>query len=430
MSRIEHIHAREILDSRGNPTVEVDLVLESGVIGRAAVPSGASTGEREALELRDNDKNRYLGKGVMQAVKNVNEKIQPELLGMEALDQVLIDKTMLELDATDTKKNLGANAILGVSMAVAKAAALELNIPLYRYLGGSNAKVLPVPMMNILNGGAHADNNVDIQEFMIMPVGARCFAEAIRMGAEVFHNLKNVLKARKLNTAVGDEGGFAPDLKSNEEALQCIMQAIEKAGYEPGKQIMLALDAAASSFFKDGKYILAAEAKPEKTSAEMIDYYEGLVSRYPIISIEDGLDENDWDGWEAMTKRLGKEIQIVGDDLFVTNTKLLKQGIQKGIANSILIKLNQIGTVTETLDAIEMAKKANYTAVISHRSGETEDTTIADLAVACNTGQIKTGSASRTDRIAKYNQLMRIEEMLGDTAQYLQISSFYNLDLK
>jgi enolase len=430
MSRIEHIHAREILDSRGNPTVEVDLVLESGVIGRAAVPSGASTGEREALELRDNDKNRYLGKGVMQAVKNVNEKIQPELLGMEALDQVLIDKTMLELDATDTKKNLGANAILGVSMAVAKAAALELNIPLYRYLGGSNAKVLPVPMMNILNGGAHADNNVDIQEFMIMPVGARCFAEAIRMGAEVFHNLKNVLKARKLNTAVGDEGGFAPDLKSNEEALQCIMQAIEKAGYEPGKQIMLALDAAASSFFKDGKYILAAEAKPEKTSAEMIDYYEGLVSRYPIISIEDGLDENDWDGWEAMTKRLGKEIQIVGDDLFVTNTKLLKQGIQKGIANSILIKLNQIGTVTETLDAIEMAKKANYTAVISHRSGETEDTTIADLAVASNTGQIKTGSASRTDRIAKYNQLMRIEEMLGDTAQYLQISSFYNLGLK
>ena len=430
MSRIEHIHAREILDSRGNPTVEVDLVLESGVIGRAAVPSGASTGEREALELRDNDKNRYLGKGVMQAVKNVNEKIQPELLGMEALDQVLIDKTMLELDATDTKKNLGANAILGVSMAVAKAAALELNIPLYRYLGGSNAKVLPVPMMNILNGGAHADNNVDIQEFMIMPVGARCFAEAIRMGAEVFHNLKNVLKARKLNTAVGDEGGFAPDLKSNEEALQCIMQAIEKAGYEPGKQIMLALDAAASSFFKDGKYILAAEAKPEKTSAEMIDYYEGLVSRYPIISIEDGLDENDWDGWDAMTKRLGKEIQIVGDDLFVTNTKLLKQGIQKGIANSILIKLNQIGTVTETLDAIEMAKKANYTAVISHRSGETEDTTIADLAVASNTGQIKTGSASRTDRIAKYNQLMRIEEMLGDTAQYLQISSFYNLGLK
>jgi enolase len=430
MSRIEHIHAREILDSRGNPTVEVDVVLESGVIGRAAVPSGASTGEREALELRDNDTNRYLGKGVMQAVKNVNEKIQPELIGMEALDQVLIDKTMLELDATDTKKNLGANAILGVSMAVAKAAALELNIPLYRYIGGANAKVLPVPMMNILNGGAHADNNVDIQEFMIMPVGAQCFAEAIRMGAEVFHNLKNVLKGRKLNTAVGDEGGFAPDLKSNEEALQCIMQAIEKAGYEPGKQIMLALDSAASSFFKDGKYILAAEAKPEKSSAELIDYYEGLVSRYPIISIEDGLDENDWDGWEKMTQRLGKKIQIVGDDLFVTNTRLLKQGIQKGIANSILIKLNQIGTVTETLDAVEMAKKANYTAVISHRSGETEDTTIADLVVACNTGQIKTGSASRTDRIAKYNQLIRIEEMLGDTAQYLQMSSFYNLGIK
>ena len=430
MSRIEHIHAREILDSRGNPTVEVDLVLESGVIGRAAVPSGASTGEREALELRDNDKSRYLGKGVMQAVKNVNEKIQPELLGMEALDQVSIDKTMIELDATDTKKNLGANAILGVSMAVAKAAALELNIPLYRYLGGANAKVLPVPMMNILNGGAHADNNVDIQEFMIMPVGASCFAEAIRMGAEVFHNLKNVLKARKLNTSVGDEGGFAPDLKSNEEALQCIMQAIEKAGYEPGTQIMLALDPAASSFFKDGKYILAAEAKPEKTSDEMIDYYESLVGRYPIISIEDGLDENDWTGWKKMTQRLGKKIQIVGDDLFVTNTKLLLQGIQKGIANSILIKLNQIGTVTETLDAIEMAKKANYTAVISHRSGETEDTTIADLVVACNTGQIKTGSASRTDRIAKYNQLMRIEEMLGETAQYLQMASFYNLGRK
>jgi enolase len=430
MSRIEHIHAREILDSRGNPTVEVDAVLESGVIGRAAVPSGASTGEREALELRDNDKSRYLGKGVMQAVKNVNEKIQQELLGMEALDQVLVDKTMLELDATDTKKNLGANAILGVSMAVAKAAALELNIPLYRYLGGANAKVLPVPMMNILNGGAHADNNVDIQEFMIMPVGAQCFAEAIRMGAEVFHSLKNVLKSRKLNTSVGDEGGFAPDLKSNEEALQCIMQAIENAGYEPGRQIMLAIDSAASSFFKDGKYILAAEAQPEKSSAELIDFYEGLVSRYPIISIEDGLDENDWDGWEALTKRLGKKIQIVGDDLFVTNTKLLKQGIQKGIANSILIKLNQIGTVTETLDAIEMAKKANYTAVISHRSGETEDTTIADLVVACNTGQIKTGSASRTDRIAKYNQLIRIEEMLGDTAQYLQQASFYNLGLK
>jgi len=430
MSRIEQIHAREILDSRGNPTVEVDVILESGVIGRAAVPSGASTGEREALELRDNDKTRYLGKGVSKAVNNVNEKIQPELLGMEALDQVAIDRTMIDLDGTDTKKNLGANAILGVSMAAAKAAACELNIPLFRYIGGANAKVLPVPMMNILNGGAHADNNVDIQEFMIMPVGATCFAEAIRMGAEVFHNLKNVLKGRKLNTSVGDEGGFAPDLKSNEEALQCIMQAIEKAGYEPGKQIMLALDCAASSFFKNGKYILAAEAKPEKSSTELIDYYESLVDRYPIISIEDGLDENDWDGFEAMTKRLGGKIQVVGDDLFVTNTKLLKQGIQKGIANSILIKLNQIGTVTETLDAIEMAKKANYTAVISHRSGETEDTTIADLVVACNTGQIKTGSASRTDRIAKYNQLIRIEEMLGDSAQYLQMASFYNLGLK
>ena len=430
MSRIEHIHAREILDSRGNPTVEVDVILESGVIGRAAVPSGASTGEREALELRDNDKSRYLGKGVLQSVKNVNEKLQPELLGMEALDQVAIDTTMIELDGTETKKNLGANSILGISMAVARAASLELNIPLYRYIGGTNAKMLPVPMMNILNGGAHADNNVDIQEFMIMPVGAKTFAEAIRMGAEVFHNLKNVLKGRKLNTAVGDEGGFAPDLKSNEEALQCIMQAIEKAGYEPGKDIMLALDSAASSFYKDGKYILAAEAKPEKSSGELIDYYESLVGRYPIISIEDGLDENDWEGWEKLTQRLGEKIQIVGDDLFVTNTKLLKQGIQKCIANSILIKLNQIGTVTETLDAVEMAKKANYTAVIPHRSGETEDTTIADLVVACNTGQIKTGSASRTDRIAKYNQLMRIEEMLGATAQYPQMSAFYNLGVK
>ncbi len=427
MSRIENIHAREILDSRGNPTVEVDVILESGVIGRAQVPSGASTGEREALELRDNDTSRFLGKGVTTAVSNVNKKIQPELVGMESLDQVSIDLCMLELDGTDSKKNFGANAILGVSMAVAKASAIELNIPLYRYIGGANAKILPVPMMNILNGGEHADNNVDIQEFMVMPVGAQSFAEALRMGAEVFHNLKKVLKDKGLNTAVGDEGGFAPNLQSNEEALQVIMQAIEKAGYKPGEQIGLALDAAASSFFKDGKYMLNAEAKPEKSSEEMIEFYENIIGKYPILSIEDGLDENDWDGWKLFTDKLGEKIQIVGDDLFVTNTKLLQQGIEKGIANSILIKLNQIGTVTETLDAIEMAKKAKYTAVISHRSGETEDTTIADLVVACNTGQIKTGSASRTDRIAKYNQLLRIEEELYKAAQYPGIKAFYNI---
>lgn len=430
MSRIQNIHAREILDSRGNPTVEVDVVLESGVIGRAQVPSGASTGEREALELRDNDKKRYLGKGVTLAVKNVNNKIQQALLGMESLDQVAVDNAMISLDGTDTKKKLGANAILGVSMAVAKASALELNIPLYRYIGGANAKVLPVPMMNILNGGAHADNNVDIQEFMIMPVGAKNFTEAIRMGAEVFHNLKKVLKDKGLNTSVGDEGGFAPNLKSNEEALQVIMTAIKNAGYKPGVQVCLAIDAASSSFFKNGKYILAAERKPNKSSDEMIDFYENLISKYPIISIEDGLDENDWSGWERLTRRLGKKIQIVGDDLFVTNTKLLKKGVQNGVSNSILIKLNQIGTVTETLDAVEMAKKANYTAVISHRSGETEDTTIADLVVACNTGQIKTGSASRTDRVAKYNQLIRIEEELGKAAQYLKKAAFYNLGLQ
>jgi len=429
MSRIENIHAREILDSRGNPTVEVDVLLESGAIGRAQVPSGASTGEKEALELRDNDKSRFMGKGVTIAVSNVNEKIKPKLLGMESLEQVSIDRTMIELDGTDSKKNLGANAILGVSIAAAKASAIELDIPLYRYIGGVNAKVLPVPMMNILNGGAHADNNVDIQEFMVMPVGAKNFTEAIRMGAEVFHNLKKVLKDKGLNTAVGDEGGFAPDLESNEEALQVIMQAIENAGYQPGEQAALAIDSAASSFFKDGRYMLNAEAKPEKTSDEMIDFYESIVSRYPIISIEDGLDENDWDGWENLTKRLGKKIQIVGDDLFVTNTKLLQQGIKRGVANSILIKLNQIGTLTETLEAIEMAKRAGYTAVVSHRSGETEDTTIADLVVACNTGQIKTGSASRTDRIAKYNQLIRIEEELSLSARYLQNAAFYNIGL-
>lgn len=431
MSTITQIHAREILDSRGNPTIEVDVMLESDILGRAQVPSGASTGEKEAIELRDGDKNRFAGKGVTQAVRNVNEKIQPEIVGMEAMDQVTIDNTLIALDGSENKKNLGANAILGVSLAVAKSAANELGMPLYRYIGGVNAKILPVPMMNILNGGAHADNNVDIQEFMIMPVGAESFTEAIRMGAEVFHNLKNVLKNKKLNTAVGDEGGFAPDLKSNEEALQVIIQAIEQAGYNAGNQIALAIDAAASSFYEKqkGKYLLHAEARPEKTSKEMVDFYESLVSRYPIISIEDGLDENDWNGWELLTKRLGEKVQIVGDDLFVTNTKLLREGIRRGVANSILIKLNQIGTLTETLDTIETAKKAGYTAVVSHRSGETEDTTIADLVVACNTAQIKTGSASRTDRIAKYNQLVRIEEELGDAAQYLQKGVFYSISI-
>ena len=427
MSTIVQIQAREILDSRGNPTVEVDVILESGIMGRAAVPSGASTGEKEAIELRDGDKKRYLGKGVTRAVTNVNEKIFPEVVGMNVFDQVDLDKALIDLDGTENKNVLGANAILGVSLAAAKAAANELGMPLYRYIGGVNAKQLPVPMMNILNGGAHADNNVDIQEFMIMPVGAGNFAEALRMGAEVFHSLKNVLKQKGLNTAVGDEGGFAPNLRSNEEALQVIMQAIEKAGYKPGEQIALAVDSAASSFCEKGKYILNAESKPKKTSEEMVAFYEALIKKYPIVSIEDGLDENDWSGWKLLTERLGKKVQIVGDDLFVTNTKLLRQGIEKGIANSILIKLNQIGTLTETLDTIEMAKKAKYTAIVSHRSGETEDTTIADLVVACNTGQIKTGSASRTDRIAKYNQLLRIEEELGDAAQFLQKNVFYSI---
>ena len=427
MSTIVQIQAREILDSRGNPTVEVDVILESGIMGRAAVPSGASTGEKEAIELRDGDKKRYLGKGVTCAVTNVNEKIFPEVVGMNVFDQVDLDTALIDLDGTENKNVLGANAILGVSLAAAKAAANELGMPLYRYIGGVNAKQLPVPMMNILNGGAHADNNVDIQEFMIMPVGAGNFAEALRMGAEVFHSLKNVLKQKGLNTAVGDEGGFAPNLRSNEEALQVIMQAIEKAGYKPGEQIALAVDSAASSFCEKGKYILNAESKPKKTSEEMVAFYEALIKKYPIVSIEDGLDENDWSGWKLLTERLGKKVQIVGDDLFVTNTKLLRQGIEKGIANSILIKLNQIGTLTETLDTIEMAKKAKYTAIVSHRSGETEDTTIADLVVACNTGQIKTGSASRTDRIAKYNQLLRIEEELGDAAQFLQKKVFYSI---
>ncbi|WP_347451784.1 phosphopyruvate hydratase [Acetoanaerobium noterae] len=425
---ISDVFAREILDSRGNPTVEVEVVLESGEMGRAAVPSGASTGIYEAVELRDGDKSRYLGKGVLNAVDNVNEIIAPELIGMNVFDQVGIDQMLIELDGTDNKGKLGANAILGVSMAVVKAAAEELGMPLFQYLGGVNAKVLPTPMMNIINGGEHADNNVDIQEFMVMPVGADSWAEALRMGAEIFHSLKSVLKGKGLNTAVGDEGGFAPNLGSNEEALMAIVEAIEKAGYKPGDEVKIAMDAAASSFYSADKkkYVLAGESK-ELTSEEMVAFYEDLVSKYPIISIEDGLDENDWDGFKLMTERLGDKIQIVGDDLFVTNTAKLEEGIQKGIANSILIKLNQIGTITETLDAIEMAKRAGYTAIISHRSGETEDTTIADLVVAVNAGQIKTGAPSRTDRVAKYNQLIRIEEMIGEVSQYAGMNAFYNI---
>ncbi len=427
MSEIMSVRAREILDSRGNPTVEVEVALESGVMGRAAVPSGASTGEREALELRDGDKSRYLGKGVLKAASHVNEIIAAELIGWEASDQVGIDKKLLELDGTDFKTKLGANALLGVSMACAKAAAEDAGLPLYQYIGGANAKELPLPMMNILNGGEHADNNVDIQEFMIMPAGASCFREALRMGSEIFHNLKKVLSAKGYNTAVGDEGGFAPDLKSNEEALQVIVEAIEAAGYKAGEDVLLALDVAASELYKDGKYILENEAQPVKSAADMVALYEDLISRYPIISIEDGLAENDWDGWKLMTEKLGDKIQIVGDDLFVTNTKILKEGIDKGIANSILIKVNQIGTLTETLEAIEMAKRAGYTAVVSHRSGETEDTTIADLAVATNAGQIKTGSLCRSDRVAKYNQLLRIEDELDSTAVFCGKDVFYNL---
>ncbi|MDO5096699.1 MAG: phosphopyruvate hydratase [Peptostreptococcaceae bacterium] len=425
---ISEIYAREILDSRGNPTVEVEVTLDSGMIGRAAVPSGASTGEYEAVELRDGDKKRYLGKGVLKAVKNVNEIIAPELEGWNVFDQVGIDEYLIELDGTPNKAKLGANAILGVSMAVAKAAAEELGMPLYRYIGGVNAKTLPVPMMNIVNGGQHADNNVDFQEFMIMPVGAKSWKEALRMGAEIFHALKAVLHAQGLSTAVGDEGGFAPNLKSNEEALKAIMDAIKKAGYKAGTQVKIAMDAAASSFYdkKKKKYVLAGENK-SLTSKQMVAFYEDWVSRYPIVSIEDGLDENDWDGFKLMTEKLGNKIQIVGDDLFVTNTEKLAQGIEKGIANSILIKLNQIGTITETLDAIEMAKKAGYTAIISHRSGETEDTTIADLVVATNAGQIKTGAPSRTDRVAKYNQLIRIEDELEGISQYKGMDAFYNL---
>jgi len=415
MTIITDIFAREILDSRGNPTIEVDAILESGIIGRAAVPSGASTGTHEAVELRDEDEERYLGKGVLKAVENVNEVIAPEITGFEADEQVLIDEMLIALDGTENKGNLGANAILGVSLACAKAAADALEIPLYRHIGGAGARVLPVPMMNVLNGGKHADNNVDIQEFMIVPAGADSFVESIRMGAETFHHLKKVLKAKGLSVSVGDEGGFAPNLGSNEEAIEAIIEAIGSAGYEPGADIFIALDAAATEFAKGEKYALAAEGKTY-TSEEMIDFYENLVDRYPIISIEDGLGEDDWEGWAAMTERLGADIQIVGDDLFVTNPERLARGVEEGSANSILIKLNQIGTLTETLETVEIAHRNSMTCVISHRSGETEDTTIADFAVAVNAGQIKTGSASRTDRLAKYNQLIRIEEELGETA--------------
>lgn len=426
MTIIVDVYAREVLDSRGNPTVEVEVLLESGAKGRAIVPSGASTGAHEAVELRDGDKGRYLGKGVLKAVQNVNEKIAPEIIGLDALEQTLIDSTMIELDGTPNKGNLGANAILAVSMAVARAAAEALDVPLYTYLGGFNAKQLPVPMMNILNGGAHADNNVDVQEFMVLPVGAPSFAEALRTGAEIFHHLKAVLKEKGLNTAVGDEGGFAPNLASNEEALQTIIAAIERAGYKPGEDVFLGMDVASTEFFKDGKYHLEGEGK-SYTSAEFVDLLASWVDKYPIITIEDGCSEDDWEGWKLLTDKLGDKVQLVGDDLFVTNTERLSQGIEQGIGNSILIKVNQIGTLTETFDAIEMAKRAGYTAVVSHRSGESEDSTIADIAVATNAGQIKTGAPSRTDRVAKYNQLLRIEDNLGSSAQYAGKKAFYNL---
>lgn len=423
---IEDIHAREVLDSRGNPTVEVEVALSDGSLGRAIVPSGASTGVHEALELRDQDKDRYNGKGTLKAVENIEEIIAEKLIGIGPFDQVLIDNFMIDLDGTENKKNLGANAMLGVSMAVASAAAASLKMPLFQYLGGVNAKILPTPMMNILNGGSHADNTVDIQEFMIMPVGADSVREAIRMGAEIFAALKKVLKDKNMITTVGDEGGFAPNLKTNEDAIKVILEATEKAGYKAGEDIKIAIDAASSEFYDNDKKVYSLEGEGKTmTSSEMVDYYAELCEKYPIISIEDGLAEDDWEGWKELTEKLGSKVQLVGDDLFVTNTKRLKQGIEKGIANSILIKVNQIGTLTETLDAIEMAKKAGYTAVISHRSGETEDTTIADLAVATNAGQIKTGSLSRTDRIAKYNQLIRIEELIGPAAEYLGGDAFY-----
>lgn len=439
MPRIISVHAREVLDSRGNPTVEVEVMTESGALGRAIVPSGASTGEREALELRDNDKSRYLGKGVLTAVKNVNEIISKILVGCDVREQVNIDEAMIELDGTKDKHNLGANAILGVSLAVARAASEYYGMPLYQYFGGCNGKTLPIPMMNVLNGGKHADSSADCQEYMIMPVGASSVKEAIRMGAEVFHHLKKVLKKYGYNTAVGDEGGYAPsclpngegplEKLGNEGPLALMLEAVEAAGYQAGKDIYFCMDAAASEFYdeKKNRYILARSGEGEKTAEEMIDLYAKWVEKYPIISLEDGLAENDWQGWKKLTERLGKKIQLVGDDLFVTNTEYIQKGIQMGVANSVLIKLNQIGTVTETIDAVEMAKKAGYTAVISHRSGESEDTTIADLVVGLNAGQIKTGSLSRTDRIAKYNQLIRIEEELGSTAKFPQIKAFYNL---
>ena len=427
MSEIVGVRGRQILDSRGNPTLEVDVTLESGAMGRAAVPSGASTGSREAVELRDGDSRAYLGKGVSKAVKNINTHIALELIGVEVTAQVLIDRLMIEIDGTANKSKLGANSILGVSLAVARAAASDLDLPLFQYIGGANAKELPVPMMNVLNGGAHADNNVDIQEFMIVPVGAKSFSAALRMGVEVFHNLKVVLKKGGFNTAVGDEGGFAPDLQSNEQAIEVLIKAVKGAGYKIGKDILIALDVAASELFSNKKYTLAAEGSNKWTSGEMVDYLAGLANKYPIISIEDGLAENDWAGWKKLTHAIGDSVQIVGDDLFVTNTNILAKGIKEGVGNSILIKVNQIGTLTETLDAVEMAKRAGYTNVISHRSGETEDTSIADIAVAVNAGQIKTGSLCRTDRTAKYNQLLRIEETLGNTANYRGRDVFINL---
>lgn len=426
MSTIIEVTGRQVLDSRGNPTVEVEVLLESGAAGRAIVPSGASTGAYEAVELRDKDENVYLGKGVLQAVDNINEVIAPELIGFDATDQIGIDEMMIELDGTANKSKLGANAILGVSMAVARAAAEALGLALYEYLGGFNAKTLPVPMMNILNGGAHADNNVDFQEFMVMPVGADSFSHALRMGTEIFHHLKKVLQDKGLNTAVGDEGGFAPNLGSNEEAIQTILTAIEKAGYKPGKEVFLALDVASSEIYENGKYHLAGEGVSYSTD-EMIRFYAQLIDKYPIISIEDGLYEDDWPGWRKLTETIGDKVQLVGDDLFVTNTERLQKGIDSDTGNAILVKVNQIGTLTETFDAIETAKRAGYTAVISHRSGETEDTTIADIAVAVNAGQIKTGAPSRTDRVAKYNQLLRIEERLADVGRYAGRSAFYNL---
>lgn len=430
MSAIIDVYAREVLDSRGNPTVEVEVFTEAGGFGRGIVPSGASTGEYEAVELRDGDKSRYLGKGVTKAVANVNTTISEKIIGMDVTDQPALDKLMIKLDGTKNKGNLGANAILGVSIAAARAAADELGMPLYKYLGGTNGKVLPVPMMNIINGGSHADNSIDFQEFMIMPVGAPSFKEALRMGAEIFHALASILKSKGLATSVGDEGGFAPNLGSNEEGFEVIIEAIEAAGYKPGEDVLLAMDAASSEFYdkEKGVYVLADSGEGEKTTAEMIDLYKNLCEKYPIVSIEDGLDENDWDGFKELTVALGDKVQLVGDDLFVTNTEKLAEGIEKGIANSILIKVNQIGTLTETFDAIEMAKRAGYTAVISHRSGETEDSTIADISVALNAGQIKTGSLSRTDRIAKYNQLLRIEDELEDLAEYHGKATYYNIN--